>query len=388
MSQPRRYVRRRRPIHVSVEVGGPAAKLLSALFDQQLRYGHPSNRRGGAVIAPLVARPLPARPLGLLVSVGMPRRDPDLDRLVEEIVADWPRLTSLSAQLPQDPPDVAVLAVRRRASRIVFLVDQAGDPLVVAKLPHVSTDADPETDALTRAAPSGVVPQPLGRIAGGWLQEGRRGAPPALRPLDPADAAQLSFTGQWSALATGLVRIAETTRAEEPPDLLPPLLDAAAAWSMLPRDIARRVDDTAQSLRGLTSSVLGHGDMSAQNWLVDGPTLTGIVDWSDSVHRAAPGFDALHAAVSYVEQSVGLRRWSPARAVEAFSAAWPDSPFIVGVRRSFRQVAAAGGVPPELHDALEVAYFARRLGFRLAHPGSFLLPTTYAAEQLGHVCRT
>jgi hypothetical protein len=111
-----------------------------------------------------------------------------------------------------------------------------------------------------------------------------------------------------------------------------------------------------------------------------------LVDWELAQARGVPGFDILNFAVAYLEHSLGLKRWSEHAALESFKAAWDSSTFMKGARESARAAAAAIEVPDGHQDSLEVAFFARRLGRRLARPGGYGTGPETAAKMLEHVC--
>jgi hypothetical protein len=110
------------------------------------------------------------------------------------------------------------------------------------------------------------------------------------------------------------------------------------------------------------------------------------VDWERSTQRGVPGFDLLNFAVAYLEHSLGLRRWSEAISLTAFRTGWDASGFMAGARAGARAAAAAAEIPDRFHDSIEVAFFARRLGRRLADPKPYATGPRTAAAMLEHVC--
>jgi hypothetical protein len=193
---------------------------------------------------------------------------------------------------------------------------------------------------------------------------------------------QLEWNGHLRALTEALARLGEATARPEAPDELAPVELAlehvdgathrvlAAAW----RDVS-----------GLERSVLRHGDTSAQNCLFLDGRLAGLVDWERAQQRGAPGFDAWNAALALLEHGLGLVRWSQTNVVHAFRDAW------LGAWGGEARVAAAAsviaaGVPERLVEPLEVVFFARRLGRRLARPDAYATTPATAAEMLSLVC--
>lgn len=383
-----RYAQTTFPFTAAIDTGAPQpARFLAGMVAQQLRYGHPSRRRGGAAWAMLARRGLPSGFVAGLLGRAPSRPRPDLDEVVADVIKDWPRLALSSRLLPAEPPSLHALAVRRSAAMTVFLFGADPHPLVVLKIPRTAKGTVAhETRALELASSSGVTPRPLGRFGDAVAQEGRPGVPPPLVAVRPRTAASLEWPAAFDRLTDGLCELAVVTgqpgQPFEPDSPIERALGAPGLDDRTRTLVAAALRDTQRVDR----TVLRHGDLSGQNWLMDGERLGGIVDWETAVTAGAPGFDAWHAPLSWFEQGIGLARWSPGHVASSFKRAWEGAPFFAGARAAGRRAAAAAGVPEGLHDALEVVYYARRLAHRLADPGSYTLTPETAAAMLRAVC--
>ncbi len=127
---------------------------------------------------------------------------------------------------------------------------------------------------------------------------------------------------------------------------------------------------------------LQHRDLSAQNWLVDGSSFVGIVDWETADLGGVPGHDALQAAVALLEHGVALRRWSQDEVVRTFRQAWPDEPIFSLARTWHRECVRAATGSDRLADPLVIAFFARRLGRRISGGGPETLSVSTLAAML------
>jgi hypothetical protein len=383
-----RYAETTFPFTAAIDTAVPQpARFLAGMITQQLRYGHPSRRTGGPVWALLGRRGLPTGLVATTLRRARSAARPDLDDIVEAVAKDWSRLSLASRLLPPAAPDLHALAVRRSAAMTVFLFGPDPRPLIVVKVPRSAKGTVAhETRALEQAASSGVTPRPLGRFGDGWAQEGRPGAPPPLVPIRPRTAAALSWPSAFDRLTDGLCALAETTgRAGTPFEPESPV-ERALSWPDLDDRTRTMVSAAIRDTQRIDRTVLRHGDLSGQNWLMDGDRLGGIIDWETAVTAGAPGFDAWHAPLSWFEQGVGLAHWSPGYVASSFKRAWEGSEFFVGARAAGRRAADSAGVPATLHDALEVVYYARRLAHRLGDPGSYTLTPATAAAMLQVVC--
>jgi hypothetical protein len=178
---------------------------------------------------------------------------------------------------------------------------RAADGVIgVIRLGAAGGPADPTAaaDALERLAPFGLacVPRLIGRgrASGvGWSTETllAGGVPPT---VGPALAARLASFCAALPLAEGPPRAHRAhlaTVSKHIPGREPALLEAA-----------RACEDAAPSAPG----IMGHNDLWAGNLLVDGETLTGVIDW-DGWHPAGfPGGDLLHAIATDEGRRLGL----------------------------------------------------------------------------------
>ncbi len=307
-----------------------------------------------------------------------PRRpNPVLDRLLAEIAESWPSLAARAERLPPEPPPLSALALTRAAGLTVFVLGAGEAPLLVAKLPGNATLIEAERAALERAEPVALAPRFLGRVGAAYVQEGLPG-----QPLEVVPPGQLQWNGRMVALTEALARLGEATARPEAPDELAPVELAlehvdgathrvlAAAW----RDVS-----------GLERSVLRHGDTSAQNCLFLDGRLAGLVDWERAQQRGAPGFDVWNAAVAFLEHGVGLARWSQENVAHTFRDAWLGA-WGGEARVAAAASATAAGVPERLVESLEVVFFARRLGRRLARPDVYATTPATAAAMLSLIC--
>jgi hypothetical protein len=382
------YVRVRGPMPATRTAGAaPPREFLAGLVEQQLRYRHPAGRRFGAAVAAAARRDLPG-PARRGLTAGTRSQRPDLDRLQAQLAAGWAGLAGRARELPTDPGPLSLLELRRRSARTVLVFGTGPDPLVVAKLPGDPDVLATEERLLARLVPSGVAPRPLGRQGEAVVQEGIPGRPPALVPVRVDDAAGLDWPADHGLLMRGLADLASVTAADGSAAELGEPLTQALAHPLLDAPTRAAVRSARDRLAGLDRVVVRHGDLSGQNWLVAGDRLGGVVDWETGIGEGAPGLDAWHAALSWFEQGVGLARWSPGSVVGAFTRAWRRSPYFAAARSAARTVAAAGGADPACSDALELAFFARRLGRRMSAPGRYRVGADVAAAQLVAMVRT
>jgi len=339
---------------------------------------HPRSLPASRFLARLVAYDAAARPklrrlapiagsaLALRQTLSNRRPDPAVDAILDAVHRDWPDLVAKATpgRLPHQPPardGMSVLVLERSAARTIFVFGTAPTPLVVAKLGDVAT----EEQALARAAAANATPKPLGHAAGAFLQEGVPGLPLDYPDLSPADVLALRWSRPFRSLGQAVIRITEATRTREAPAELAAPIDAAVNDDRLPDAIRPTLKAVADDAARINTAVLRHGDLSGQNWLVHDDAVTGLVDWETAIDSGVPGFDILHAAVSWLEQALVRSGADDNAVIAGFDAAWDRSPFFAGARKAALDAAAAAGVPAPLHDALIVAFFARRLGRRL-----------------------
>ena len=371
-----RYAEVRYPWRAAVDLSDPApARHYTALIGQALRFGMPARRSPAPLWALAGRTGIPEGVLARAVRLAPKRERPDLDELAIRLRDGWPQFAARSEALPADPGQLTLLALERRAALTVFAFGR-GRPLVVAKRPGAGDErVDVETAALTEAAPARLAPLPLGSVGDARVQEAIPGAPLRLEPVSAARAASLAWTGELTQLADGFVRLAHATAKHEREEELTEPVERALAAGVIAEPAQSRLAAALERLRGLEASVLRNRDTSAQNCLFEDGRLCGIVDWEGAVSRGMPGFDLLNAALAYVEQGVGLTRWSQEAVLAAFEGAW-RGPFGAAARSHAARCAAAGGVPDDLHDDLVVAFLGWRVGRRLANPTFY--PTTAA----------
>ena len=365
-----------------------AARFLAAILNQTLRHQLPAGRRFGRLRALAGRCGVPERTLTGLIGLLPRRARGDLDQLLDRTAAGWQALAARSSRLPPDPPPLTALALPRSMGLTVFVFGSAPSPLLVLKVPGGggADGIDREVRALTRAEQARVAPLALGRIGEARVQEGLAGAPIPVQPLTPERARRLGWPEPFTDLTDALARLAEVTVRRVPPD------DAGASIQRVLED--RSVEERSRRLLAaawrdlarLDVSVLCHGDPKPQNWLVAGGRLQGIVDWELARSRGTPGFDVWHAMLDYVEFGVGLVRWSADQRVRCFEAAWTASRFCTDARRAARTVARAAGVPEARLDALELAFFGRRLGRRLLTASADTADAAVAARMLQIAC--
>ena len=193
------------PFRAAVGLDSPLpARFLASMVGQQLRYGHPSRRRGGAVWSWVARRGVPAGLVAKLLARPSRQDRSDLDLLLSAVRLDWPRLVTLSPLLPHRTPRLSALAVTRSVGETVFVFGEAAHPMLVLK----PGDVGREVRALSAASSSGAVPRPLGTVGGLTAQEGRPGHPPMLPAITPSNAASLGRSAEFDLLAGGLSAIA------------------------------------------------------------------------------------------------------------------------------------------------------------------------------------
>jgi len=163
-------------------------------------------------------------------------------------------------------------------------------------------------------------------------------------------------------------------------------MERAVAYDGLDSRTKRLLTAAWNDVRRSGSCVLRHRDTSPQNCLMEETRLTGIVDWELAVARGGPGFDVWNLGLSAMEYGLGLTRWSQELVVEAFTRAWPDSPFWADARAAARRAALAGGAAEADLDALELCFFGSRIGDRLEFPGRHPTVPDTAARTLQVVC--
>ncbi len=363
----RRYAFVRRPRPAWVDVGSPyPARLLLELHSHALNHGMPAMRRGGAPLAWVGRRGLPVRLAASAVRRLPGGSVPQIDDVLDEVARSWGELAARSDRIPTEVPLLSALVIQRESGRYVFVFGSSRHPVLLLKPGLPDGEEDPEEDALRAIDGAGIAPRRLPSVAGMRVQEGLPGRP--LWVLAPGRSGWSGgYAAAYDALGAGLVRVSEMTANRGSLDLdhylarVSPYVRSSATAALV--DAARR------DLRSLDAVSLQHRDLSAQNWLVDGPSFVGLVDWETAHPAGVPGHDALQAAVALLEHGVALSRWSQEDVVRSFRQAWHHEPLFSLARSWHRECVRATTGSDRLADPLVVAFFARRLGRRLSGGG-------------------
>lgn len=377
------------PWDATIDLTAPEpARFYLGLIGQTLQFSAPASRRAGRAWAFLGRHGIPERALAdVLRRVGGVLGTADQTSYVDAAARAWPELRARDPSLP-GAPELSVLVLARSSAVTVFLFSGEPWPVLVGKLARGSSDGVArEVAAIVEAAPAGVAPTYFGPVDGlGEVQRGIPGRALRVEPVTSAQAGALTWTEQHRSLTEGFERLARaTTKAEVPSAMGDDVVDRALAHRALTSTTRAAVDDAARALGDVPISVLRHTDSSPQNLLFQGSSLSGIVDWEDATSAGMPGADIWNAALGSIDKGVGLVRWNEASLVASFRAAWGTSPFGRDARLAGRRCARAAGVPAELHDHLEVLFFARRVGHRLARPDAFPTSADVAAAALEDV---
>ena len=384
-----RYGYVRYPWRAIVDLASPRpAAFYADMIGQALRYGLPARRRPGFLWALAGRRGIPERTLASSLRLLPRRAAPEIDELLEQVKTAWPSLAGRSSRLPSAPGPIAGLALARSAALTLFVFGEPPEPLLVVKVPH-ARDARVETEstALEEAEPANVAPRYLGRVGNSHVQEGMPGRALRVEPVTPRTASGLHWREPLQELADGLTRLASTTAKRQFADEIRPAIEYALASSALREQTKEIVAAAWRDVGRVDVSVLRHHDTSPQNCLFSDGRLSAIVDWEMAVSRGAPAFDVWNAALAYMEFGVGLTRWSEELVVQTFASAWTRSEYWIAARGAARAAAAAAGVPDRALDALEVVFFASRVGDRLRRPGWHPTGPSTAAEMLEVVIR-
>ncbi len=310
------FVRRPRPAWVDISSPHPA-RLLLDLHSHALNHGMPASRRGGPLLAWAGRRGLPVVPAAAALRRLPAGPVPQLDLLLDDVARSWEELAACSTRLPATVPALSALAIQRASGRYVFVLADSRHPVLVLKPPPHEGQVDPEDSALSALGPTGIAPRRLPSVAGLSVQEGLPGRPLwVVAPGRPGWSR--GYTAPYDALGAALVRISEQTAGRGGLDLDHYL--GLVSGHVGPSATATVVDAARRDLRSLGAVSLQHRDLSAQNWLVDGPSFVGIVDWETGDPGGVPGHDALQAAVALLEHGVALRSVVPARGRAGLSA--------------------------------------------------------------------
>ena len=347
-------------------------RFLAGLVDQQLRFRLPARRSPSWAWSYAARHGAAGAVVPLAVATARRRSRPDLDRLV-----------SCGGQ----PAGSPALALDRPSAATVFVFDPDGRPASVVKRAQAGSEGvRREAAALRRAAPAGVAPRLLSDSDDDtFVQEAVAGTPWGPPELAARRPEQVDWDSAWAGLADGLARLASVTAQRSPAVDTSPV-EQVLADADLDVTTRRLVTAAHHDVAALGVSVLRHGDLSGQNWLVSEGRFSGIVDWETAEHAGTPGFDVLHAAVSWFEQGVGLTRWSDGEVAAAFAVAWERSPFFDRVRAATAESLAAAGVVAAACEPVQVTFFARRLGRRLQRPEAYALGPSGAAAMLRAAC--
>ena len=385
-----RYVEVPHPWRAAIDVTSRhPARFYAGLIGQTLRCGLPARRRFGPALAMAARTGLPEGPVARALIVRRRRERSDLDALLSDVETAWPSLAERLPQLPRSAPRLAALALHRRAALTVFVFGERAQPLLVLKVPAAGdTRVDTELAALEEAEPVRVAPRSLGRIGEARVQEALAGSALRAEPLTPELAERLRWGPELAELWAALARLSAGTAKPGAPDQLDHWLRAAGESGLLSSRASGLLDAARRDIARLEVCVLEHRDTSPQNCLIEGGRLSGLVDWENGYSRGGPGLDVWNVALAWLEVGVGLLRWSEELVEEAFRRAWAASPFYGEARRAARAAATAAGVPDRFHDALELAFFGRRLGSRAKSPAAFPTGPGTAARMLESVCRS
>jgi hypothetical protein len=340
----------------------------------------PAARKGGRAFALAARVGRFGIPIRALVAASRSVDDPQLDDLARAAAERWP---DRIAGQPR------CLSLERAAARTIFVFgEEAERPSVVLKLADATNEARliNEMNALKAAESAQVAPLFLGRFDNVFAQEALPGEPLEPPAITASSAGRLEWTRRNAALAEGLSRLAAATVTPEPPsDLVDGVIDRAIGYPYLSTVMRTELSDAMDSLGDLRVSVLKHGDTSGQNALFEGDRFAGLVDWEFANPTGSPGFDTLNSAMAHLEHGLAVRRWSHRLAGEAFERAWTGT-FFSEARAAARSAVAAAGLGEDVSHALEIAFFARRLGHRVGYPDDYATGPRVAANALEVVC--
>lgn len=383
----RRYAAVARPWRAAVDLSSPApARTYLALIGHTLRFGMPARRRPAPLWLLASRTGIPERALARALRMAPSGPRADLDAFALEVRDGWAALRERSPRLPADPGRLSLLSMERRSARTVFVFGD-GRPLLVAKVPAPGDErADLEARALEEAAAAAAA-RYLGRLGEARVQEAIGGQPLRLPAVTRRRARRLQWPAELDMLADAFTRLAETTRKQRRDDDFRWPVETALERGALDAASRSRLEAAYDALSGLPVAVLRHDDASAQNCHFDGARLCGIVDWEMAVPVGMPGFDILNTGIAYLEQGVGLTRWSQDAVSAAFEAAW-TGPFGHSLRRQAVRTAAAGSLPEAVHEHLLPAFLGWRLGHRIENPERYPTTASTAARMLQVACRS
>ena len=357
------------PWAATIDVTAPEpTRFYVSLVRETLRFGRPATRRPRLLWTSLGRYGFPqAAVAGVVRRAGRLSRGTGPSEQVAIVLDSWAELVVRDPSLPERD-GLSVLELERAAARTAFFF-APGDPVpaLVSKSAH---GEDPgvhrEAAALRRAASAGVAPRSLGSLPGvDSLQRGVPGRALRVVPIRSGRAAALSWPSELQALTDALGVLAAATGADARPDAVTDgLLEQVLAGPFLSPTARSAVRDATERVRVLSKVVLCHCDVSPQNVLMDGGRLSGLVDWEIAEDNGLPGSDVWNAALAWLEQGVGLVRWSDRDLLAAFEAAWCQGPFAAALRRAATDVVSRAGVPAHLVADLELVWLAQRVGHR------------------------
>jgi hypothetical protein len=383
----------RYPWAATVDVTSPEpARFYVSLVRETLRYGRPAARRPRLVWTTLGRYGIPQTATAALIrSAGRLGSPPGPSEQVPAVLDRWDELVERDPTLPPRAR-LSVLELRRAAARTAFFFAPGNPtPLIVAKTAHgTNPGVDRETAALRRAAPAGAAPLSLGALPGvDSLQRGLPGRALRVIPIRSGRASSLSWPDELATLADGLGTLASTTAADARPDAVTDgVVEEVLAGPLLSEAAREAVTGALERVRAHPAAVLSHCDVSPQNVLMDDGRLSGLVDWEIAEDRGLPGADVWNAALAWLEQGVGLVRWSDRDLLVAFEAAWCRGAFGAELQKAAVDVVARAGVPAHLVPDLELVWLAQRVGHRTQEP--LVAPTSaeLAARQVELVVST
>lgn len=350
------------------------ADYLARLVDESLRLRMPTSGKKQHLHRILARTGMPRFVFSTRRWIGS-RQDPELDELRRELAR--------SGFGPEG--DTSLLVIHKKKSRLIFGFGDAPEPCYVAKVPLDEVDAiDNEVQILKELDGTGIAPRFLGSAGGARVQEAIHGNHIDIDPITTETAGLVTWPQPLARLASTLESLGEITAQDGSPDRALELIEAGLQGA--PARDADTLATAAESIRRSGRSVLQHGDLSPQNYLLDSRGSVGLVDWELADRHGMAGFDILNAALAVFELGVGKSQWSVSAAVGCFRKAWADSEFWHSARAAVEDCATAAGMGADGSQHIPVAFFARRLGRRLTRPDVSPDETRLAAEMLSVVC--
>lgn len=386
-----RYAHLRIPRSMHYDTAPQVVGYLAGMIEGELNHGMPVRRRMGRVMAAAGRRGVPTGLLGVALRLRPRHPKPELDTLLRAVEEGWPELTARSDRLPATPPALRGILVQRTSVDMAFVFGEGPWPLLVAKKVASGVPDDGlrrERQALERVSEVRVGPRHLGLLGDVWVQEALPGLPMTLTAVDERNAATLTRPAAFTELDEVLARVAAHTSERAPLSAYDGEMLERATRHPLPADVAATVDRARRHVAGTRTTVVQHGDLLAQNWIVHEGRFSGLVDWETCLLQGLPGSDLVEAAVSAFEHGIALRAWSEPLLVELFTQAWASSPYFAQTRASLVGAVEAAGLRSADAEPLLVAYFAHRLGRHLTRPDDVGVGSQALAGLLTQVCRS